>query len=189
MLKRTRNAAVVTLLSMVAIGASTQMMAVIERNLGALDSVGQAEARIRSSDSQLDMDVKLVTDASYSVGNIPLEIVFTNNTDKPVRLLNAFDTSNAKRVFFTVTLVDSRESPVFTSGGGKISFVKDLMKYVELAKGQQFAVEINLKDFELQSKTPEPGVYSVQVTYRNQYGDNCFIGTLKGELQGLVLVN
>jgi hypothetical protein len=62
-------------------------------------------------------------------------------------------------------------------------------KYVELKKNETTTVRINLKDYSVRSPAIEPGVYSVLVTYGNQYGDNCFKGSLKSELHNLVVVS
>ena len=63
------------------------------------------------------------------------------------------------------------------------------MKYLELKKGSQTSIRINLMDYDPPQYLLKPGLYSASVTYRNQYGENCFKGILESKPIGLVLVN
>lgn len=175
---------VVAIFGFVVAGVITQIPSARSHELG---TRADSSLRPQERESQLDIVVKVVDGENYSTENIPLEIVFTNVSSYTINLLDAFDTSNKKRIFLTVTLRDGHESPFFTSGGGKISFSKNSMKYIELKKGEQTSVRINLIDYDLPHETLKAGLYSVLVTYRNQYGEDCFKGTVTSQPLNLVL--
>src|SRR5262249_34289107 len=128
---------------------------------------------------QLSLTVKTLDGVMYRTDNIPLEIVFHNDGKEPVRMLDVFNNASSKKIFFVVTLSDANDSPLFTSGGGKITFSKDSPKYLELGPGDETTVMINLVDFVPAARSLEPGIYKLSVTYFNQYGENCFKGPLK----------
>ena len=167
------------------VGAFTQMPSVLSRDLVARPATSGLGSPSRVP--QLDIAVKIVEGKIYTTENIPLEVVLTNVSSETINLLNAFDTPNRKRIFFTVTLRDGNESPFFTSGGGKISFSKDSMKYIELKPGEQTSISISLLDYDLPLDTLKEGLYSVLVTYRNQYGEGCFKGTVSSLPLDLIL--
>lgn len=141
----------------------------------------------KEKEAPFEMKVKIVSGAFYTTGDIPLDIVFRNNADESIRLLNTFDDPKTKRVFFSVTLRDSNETPLFTAGGGKVDFSSDSLKYIELKKGEETAVRINLMDFAPPNCSLKSGIYSVSIIYRNQYGENCFKGTLESNSLNLSL--
>jgi hypothetical protein len=70
-------------------------------------------------------------------------------------------------------------TPINTLGGGKISLSKDSMKYIELRKGKEYRVKLDLKDFLPEKYSLKSGAYNVSVVYRNQYGEDCFKGSLE----------
>ncbi|MDQ3491024.1 MAG: hypothetical protein M3449_08165 [Acidobacteriota bacterium] len=201
MLKRTYlSIGVVAVLGIVVVAAIAQIIS-MKNNKSTLDIKGKAadgtvykelettnKPVFQEKEAPLDMKVKLVSGAVYTTGDAPLDIIFRNNADEPVKLLNLFDDPKAKKILFNVTLRDSSESPIFINGGGKIALSQDSMKYIELKKGEETLVKINLTDFVPENYSLKPGVYSVIITYRNQYGENCFRGTLESKSLNLVLI-
>ena len=142
---------------------------------------------VPDKDAPLEMKVKTVRGAIYTTEDIPLDIVFHNRANEPVKLLNFFNNAAEKRVFFTVTLRDSHGSPFFIRGGGKIDIPRYASTYIELKKGEKTVVRINLSDYLSPITSLKAGVYSVSVLYGNQYGENCFRGTLESNSLSLSL--
>lgn len=133
------------------------------------------------------IETKTVSGVFYSTQDIPFDVVFRNNEDDVVRLLNVFDDPKSHLIFFIINLRDSNGTPISTLGGGKISLSKDSMKYIELAKGEEFTVRLNLKDYFPSDAAIKAGNYDVSVTYRNQYGENCFRGSVESNTLNLYL--
>jgi hypothetical protein len=143
----------------------------------------------KKEDAVIGMKVSVVAGVSYTTEDIPLDIIFQNDSEEPVRILDVFDNPAAKRVFFNIVLKDAEGSSIDIGGGwGRIDMSPGYAKYTELNENETMKVRINLKDYQLPSERLKPGVYSISVTYRNQYGTNCFKGTLESELHDLVLV-
>lgn len=142
---------------------------------------------MKNIDMPLNMNVDIISGVNYSTENIPIHIVFHNNGNEPVKLLNIFDDSKAVKIFFYVNLTDSKGTPVNTTGGGKISLSEQSIKYVELKKGEKYTVTLNLKDFLPKDYSLKSGIYDVSVIYRNQYGENCFKGKLESDSVSLNL--
>lgn len=133
------------------------------------------------------MEAKVIPGAVYSTAAIPIEIVFRNNEDEAVNLLNIFDDSTARRIFFSFNLRDINGTPINTLGGGKISLSKDSMKYLELKKDGEYTVRLDLKEFLPEDYSLKPGAYNVSVVYHSHYGENCFKGNLESNVISLHL--
>jgi hypothetical protein len=154
----------------------------IDKSNGGLVSVEAVQDLVFCLDADrlsLDMRVRIISEAAYTTENIPIEVIFRNNGDKVVKLLNVFDLAISKKIFFSVTLRDGNGNPIFVAGGGKVSLSKDSMKYIKLKKGDEYATRINVKDFVPEDFSLKPGIYKVSVIYRNQYGEDCFKGSLE----------
>lgn len=134
---------------------------------------------MKNDEPPLILEVRTINGATYSKEDVPLEIVFHNKSEKPIRLLNIFDQPDLVKIFFSLDLTDNNETPIDTLGGGKVSLSKDSIKYIELQKGETHSVKINLKEFLPPNVSFKPETYKVSVKYRNQYGENCFKGTLE----------
>lgn len=142
---------------------------------------------MKSNKPALDMRARIIDGLVDSKSDIPIDIVFQNKGDKAIKLLSVFDEAIAKKIFFSVTLLDSNGTPIFSSGGGKIDLSEKSMKYVELKKGDEYAVSLSLKNFLPADYRLKPGAYSVSVIYRNQYGKDCFKGTVESNTISLHL--
>lgn len=129
------------------------------------------------------LEIKTISlnDFRYSVDDAPVDIVFRNNDELPIRILDVFDDKQATRIFFTIVLRDQAGTPYGPFGGGKISLLKKNLKYIELRKGDEFKVRINLKDFLPKRSSLKSGDYEISVSYFNQYGDACFKGRVESE--------
>ncbi len=147
------------------------------------------EPGLPKKNAVLEMKLSVVDGELYTTDDVPLDIVFQNSSDAPLRILDVFDNPAAKRVFFNIVLKDAEGSSIDIGGGwGRIDMSPGYAKYTELKENETMKVRINLKDYQLPSERLKPGVYSISVTYRNQYGTNCFKGTLKSKLHDVVLV-
>jgi hypothetical protein len=163
------------------IGLATVLMFVVVGTIAQIISM-------KNGDKPLSMKVEVVSEANYSTKDIPIDVVFQNDGDKTVKLLNVFDDSKAVKIFFNVSLTDINETPISTTGGGKISLSENSVKYTELKKGERYKIRLNLKDFLPEDYSLKPGVYNVSVVYRNQYGKDCFKGELKSDSTSLNLI-
>lgn len=140
-------------------------------------------------DTNVLMEARTVKGRDYSTKDIPIELVFRNPNEKEVRLLDIFDDEKAKQIFFTIELRDSNGTPLSTVGGGKIAFSRDSMKYVVLRKDAEFSVLLNIKDFLVSATSLKPDNYSVSITYRNSYGEDCFKGSIESNILSLNLAD
>jgi hypothetical protein len=90
------------------------------------------------------MTLNVVEGVLYTTEDIPLDIIFQNDSEEPVRILDVFDNPAAKRGFFNIVLKDAERSSIEIGGGwGRID---EIMK-----------VRINLKDYQLPSERLKPG--------------------------------
>lgn len=141
----------------------------------AYSSLSQAVS-ISSEVANLELKVEFSDGTIHTTENIPLRVVFTNNGDKTVRLLNVFD-SSLKLGFLTLNITNDAGASVSTRGTSKVSFASGSMRYVELKKGESYQVDINAVDALFERGVLKSGIHHVSVTYRNQYGEDCFHGT------------
>lgn len=85
-------------------------------------------------------------------------------------------------VFFHYNLIKSDGTPVDLPGAGKVDFDRP-MKYVTLEPGEFIGITVSLEDL---YKKLQNGKYELSVQYHNQYGENCFRGTLTSNTIGMV---
>lgn len=131
------------------------------------------------SDSDLKVNLQTISGTNYSKENFPLVIVFENASESTIRILDAFSNTKALPVFFNFEIKDSNGTPIPVPGAGKISIAKNSENYIELEKGERHEITVNLKDIIPSTTQLKSDVYSISVTYRNQYGNNCFKGQVK----------
>lgn len=74
--------------------------------------------------------------------------------------------------FFTVSIEGSDS---IVSPGGKVSLLSEDYRYITLNYKEMFGIKINLLDVFPKLKS---GKYEVKIQYNNQYGKDCFKGTL-----------
>jgi hypothetical protein len=127
----------------------------------------------------LHLEARVIPETEYSVREIPIKVVFRNREEEPVNLLHIFDDPTIIKSFFRFSLTNVNGTPIETLGGGKVSLSRNSFKYLRLQKGDKYAVILNLKDFLPNDHRLEEGVYNLSVTYLNQYGENCFKGSLE----------
>jgi len=115
-----------------------------------------------------------VSGGTASPTNIFLRITFENNGSQKLRLLAEFD---PLPVFVTFNIVCEDGTPLADlPGGGKVDFPARQLRYVELEKNEFFGIQIDLATF---LTTPlREGRYQISATYHNQYGENCFQGSV-----------
>jgi hypothetical protein len=124
-------------------------------------------------DAPLDLALSPLPGTRPTPTALPLRLAFANTSGATVRILDCFE---PPQVFFSVRIVRCDGTPVIAGGAGKIDFGPGEPSYVELAPGQTHAV-----DLDAARMTAEPvaaGHYAISVTYHNQYGRDCFRGTL-----------
>jgi len=110
-------------------------------------------------------------------GDEMVVVKFSNTGKEDVRILKSF---RPFVVFFLFSIVAADGTPVNVRGGGKVSFREDSMKYLDLGCGEFFGLSVSLTDLlQIPLKT---GVYSLSVTYSNQYGNGCFKGRIKSNV-------
>ena len=127
----------------------------------------------------LSIGAKATKEGIHSVRTNSIELVFQNQQDSVIRLLDVFEDPQLIAFFFTLDIRDLDGTPIDTVGGGKVSLSKDALKYIELKKGDVHVVHLPLKDFIPSEYTIKPGAYDIVVRYRNQYGENCFKGSVE----------
>jgi hypothetical protein len=110
----------------------------------------------------------------YGPTKLPVVATFVNAGPTPVRLLDRFE---PVPVFFTFDVVRADGTPLPISGGGKIDFGPNEIRYLELPPGGSHSVQADLA--KLLRLPVELGPYSVSATYHNQYGENCFLGGIR----------
>jgi len=128
--------------------------------------------------------VELTGDANYSPTHIPVDLVFDNSGPEPVRLLNQFE---PLPVFFSFRLTRPDGTPVAVAGGGKADFPTGALECVELRTGETVRTSVNLASTVASHTRLEPGRYALSATYHNQYGEDCFKGSVESEPVELVL--
>jgi hypothetical protein len=105
-----------------------------------------------------------------------LKVAFRNASKNPVRLLKYFDDTPNLPIWFQLHITSLEGTPVLgIQGGGKIS-IRDPLDYVVIQPGKTFSVEMDVAKF---VTGLHRGTYKVSMTYRNQYGEDCFRGELK----------
>ncbi len=117
---------------------------------------------------------------------IPLQVTFHNTGPRAVRLLDTFERQEAL-VFFQMKLHRSDGTIVLTRGGGKIDFGPGKIRYQAIEPGASFSPVIDLAAFVGDVKQIPPGHYTLKVTYTNQYGSDCFKGTIVSERAEIVI--
>lgn len=100
---------------------------------------------------------------------------FINKGDLNCRILDYFE---PLPVFFEFTLIDLKDNFYFPiPGAGKADIPNTLLSYKDIPPGGIYLKEFNLNqilnDFGLALKS---GNYSLQIIYRNYYGDECIKG-------------
>lgn len=143
---------------------------------------------VSTTDSPLKISLSALPDVTYRRSNIPFNIIFENVSDHHVRILWNFDAQTLP-IFFRFDLKSLDGTPVFLPGAGKISFYENSMKYVTLKKGEKRELQINLAELIPDSTQVKEGHYNVSVGYNNQYGTDCFKGSVTSNEVQLYLQN
>ena len=123
------------------------------------------------TDSALHIGLAPVAGTTYHPGYAPFILTFHNMGQEPLRILHWFE---PLAVFFWFDLVRADGTPLLIAGGGKTDLVVSDMRYITLEPGEHFELTVDIHP--LLPLPFEPGLYTVRVTYHNQYGENCFRG-------------
>ena len=131
------------------------------------------------------LEVKLIPieNETYTIDHLPVQVVFKNVTANSCRIINTFEKVPICLWFF-LTRYDG--TPITTRFGGKISFSHSKPpEYIELSPNDTYQLTVDVsnlisKDRYTQSLINQ-GVYTLSVTYSNQYGKNCFKGRVESE--------
>ena len=117
---------------------------------------------------------------------IRLTVTFRNVGSSRIRLLRHV---TPLPVFFAFDLAHADGTLVDLPGAGKIDLVRDDIVYVTLDAGETFDVEVDLSEIMDPPRRVRPGDYSLRATYHNQYGENCFTGSVQSEPIQLTLAS
>lgn len=105
-----------------------------------------------------------------------LDVVFKNTSTETVRLLKRFHDEENLSIWFQLQMLTLDGTPVAgMRGGGKIN-LRGPLDYVTLGPGETFSFRLNAIKL---LTALHPGTYKVSLTYRNQYGQDCFKGTVE----------
>jgi hypothetical protein len=108
-----------------------------------------------------------------------VDVAFKNNSSTSVKLLKYFDDEDNLPIWFQIHMTSLDGTPVpGIRGGGKIS-LRGPLDYVLLAPGEKFSLRLEVAKF---VSDLQPGSYKISVTYRNQYGEDCFRGELNSNV-------
>jgi hypothetical protein len=130
--------------------------------------------------NSLVLIVQLLNNEVALKTRVPLEITFKNAGSTSIRVLDTFKPEEAV-FFFRLKLARANGMLVPTRGGGKVDLDPSLVKYREIGPGASFSTTLNLIDFLGDRSQLQPGEYSLLVTYSNQYGTDCFKGTVSSQ--------
>ena len=120
--------------------------------------------------------------AGHTVDDIGVIVLIENTGPNSVTVLKEF---RPVPVFFSLNLTKADGTPIGAPGGGKISFGGEV-QYVTLAPGELVGISIPLKDVVTDLHA---GKYTLMVEYHNQYGENCFQGTLASNTIDIVVAD
>lgn len=122
----------------------------------------------------LRLDISLVDDMLSTETNVPLRVTFKNISEVQVKILDKFE-EKYFYMWFIVQIKDENETPLLNlPGSGKIS-IRGVKEYIELNPSEEYSFDINIADI---LSDINPGEYRLCLTYKNQYGDDCFKGML-----------
>jgi len=137
--------------------------------------IGANTMAISKKHASLELLLNPVDRVAYSSERIPIRLTFINNSENDVRLLNHF---SPFPVFFSSRLMRDDGSPIALPGGGKIALHEGDEVYVVLSGNGSHTIEFDLAVLVSHPSDLKPGRYSVEITYRNQYGKDCFQGQI-----------
>jgi hypothetical protein len=113
--------------------------------------------------------------------SILLNVTFKNVSDDIVRILDSFDDQENLPIWFHLQMVEFNGTPILgIRGGGKIN-LRGTLKYMTLKPGERFSLQLDIAKLITDQYA---GDFKISLTYRNQYGQNCF----KGEASSNTLV-
>jgi hypothetical protein len=104
-----------------------------------------------------------------------VDLEFKNTSKSSIHLLKYFKDETNLSIWFQLhmTLLDGTPVPGIR-GGGKIG-LQEPLEYVMVPPGKTFSLQIDFAKFVTDL---QPGTYEMSITYRNQYGNDCFKGEL-----------
>lgn len=125
------------------------------------ENVGEQKTQLRLVIAKMEM---FAEDKSVMV-------LLENTGNNSINILKEFA---PLPVFFQFNLVKSDGTPIDSPGAGKVDFGSP-MNYVTLESGEFIGIIVSLKNV---YKELRHGKYKLSVEYHNQYGRNCFQGSL-----------
>ncbi|MDD4181511.1 MAG: PepSY domain-containing protein [Victivallaceae bacterium] len=135
----------------------------------------------KGSDGKMcKINIELVPNVLYKPHRIPVKVTFTNNQDKPIRLLKLTDKNGRYLHALSFGCYDKQGRAQTGSGFTPKNPPKDdLLEYISLNPKEFWGVEIDIS--KLLRPRPEPGEYRLELRYHNLYGDKCVKGLIKAE--------
>jgi hypothetical protein len=123
----------------------------------------------------LELRIAALEQEVFRPDHLPVRASFTNVGTDPVRLLRVFD---PLPVFFEVDMEMEDGTPIDAPGMGKADLPRHMLRYVDLAPGQEFQATLRLDEV-VAAGDVAPGGYTLSLAYHNQYGEDCFQGWLE----------
>jgi hypothetical protein len=123
---------------------------------------------------EMDFIIKCSNGKKMKNDNIIINMDFKNTSDKQARLLNVFD---PLPVFFSINLLAQNGEEISPPGGGKISLDADSVNYIDLPPQASYDTVLNVSEALKKYDIILPaGTYKLNMSYHNQYGEDCFTG-------------
>jgi hypothetical protein len=126
------------------------------------------------SQAVLQLRIAMPSAGSHSLHLLPLQVTFRNIGDAALRILDQFEPIP---VFFSFNIVYEDGTPIPIAGGGKIDLPSSMKNYITLLPSEHAEIRIDLE--RLLPGAIKTGTYQITALYHNQYGEHCFIGSIR----------
>jgi len=142
---------------------------------------------LKKDSASMSFEIQTQT-AKSSRNNVTVNLIFKNQSDKTVRLLDLFDPAE---VFFglRITVIGGKSfAPLL---GGFIDFPHGMkLQYIEIKPNRSFVKELNISAIlKAQNIVLERSRYKLEMSYFNYRGEDCIKGRFKSNAIELAIAN